>query len=58
MVPTDIATYLVLPWRGIHSVDPSTIWDINIEASDLEQLSGLENHVVEDRYGTSKGLLA
>ena len=54
MVPTNTAIYLVLPWHGRHSVDPSTRLDTNIAASDQGQLSKLENRVVADRYGTSR----
>lgn len=55
--PTDTAICSALPEHDIHNVDPSTIWDRNIQASGPMQLSELENRVIEDRYGTSKELL-
>lgn len=58
MVPTDTAICSALPWHGIRNVDPSTILDTNIEALSRGQLSEQENHVIEDRYGTSKVPLA
>lgn len=57
-LPTDTAIYSALPEHGIHNADPSTKLDKKIQASGQGQLSELENHVIEDRYGTSKGLLA
>lgn len=58
MGPTNTAIYWALPWHGIRNVDPSTRLDTNIEASSRGQLSELGNHVIEDRYGTSKVPLA
>lgn len=55
---TDTAIYLARPLHGIHNADPSTILDTNIRASGPGQLSERENHVIEDRYGTSRGPLA
>ena len=57
-VRTRTAIYWIPPSHGIHNADPSTIWDRKIQASGQEQLSEQENHVIEDRYGTSRGPLA
>ena len=56
--PTSTATCSALPSHDIRNVDPSTISDKNTRVSGQGRLSKLENHVVEDRYETSKGPLA
>ena len=57
-MPTGTAIYSALPSHDIRNVDPSTIWDKSTQVSSQGQLSKLENHVVEDRYETSRGPLA